>query len=88
LALRGVGRESEAESVRFHGHRVTKVDPEVKEGVFWVAGRAATRKPATGGLGPLNRGARGSLGCFPRWFGVPMTGSEAGESEPGPRAGR
>ena len=26
LALRGVGPESEAESVRFHGRRVTKVD--------------------------------------------------------------
>ena len=32
LALRGVGRESEAESVRFHGRRVTKVGPEVKHG--------------------------------------------------------
>jgi hypothetical protein len=30
LALRGVGPESEAESVRFHGRRVTKVGPEVK----------------------------------------------------------
>jgi hypothetical protein len=27
LALRGVGRESEAESVRFHGRRVTKSGP-------------------------------------------------------------
>ena len=32
MALRGVGRESEAESVRFHGRRVTKVGPEVKQG--------------------------------------------------------
>ena len=32
LALRGVGPESEAESVRFHGRRVTKVGPEVKHG--------------------------------------------------------
>ena len=30
LALRGVGPECEAESVRFHGRRVTKVGPEVK----------------------------------------------------------
>jgi hypothetical protein len=30
LALRGVGPESEAESVRFHGRRVTKVGPGVK----------------------------------------------------------
>ena len=32
LALRGVGPESEAESVRFHGRRVTQVGPEVKHG--------------------------------------------------------
>ena len=32
LALRGVGRQSEAESVRFHGRRVTRVGPEVKHG--------------------------------------------------------
>ena len=38
LALRGVGPESEAESVRFHGRRVTKVGPEVKHGLFRVAG--------------------------------------------------
>ena len=31
MALRGVGPESEAESVRFHGRRVTKVGPEVKQ---------------------------------------------------------
>ena len=31
LALRGVGPESEAESVRFHGRRVTKVGREVKQ---------------------------------------------------------
>ena len=29
MALRGVGPESEAESVRFHGRRVTRVGPEV-----------------------------------------------------------
>ena len=32
LALRGVGPECEAESVRFHGRRVTKMGPEVKDG--------------------------------------------------------
>jgi hypothetical protein len=33
LALRAFGPESEAESVRFHGRRVTKVGPEVKHGL-------------------------------------------------------
>ena len=42
LALRGVGPESEAESVRFHRRRVTRVGPEVKHGLFRVAGRAFT----------------------------------------------
>jgi hypothetical protein len=37
LALRGVGPESEAESVRFRGHRVTKVGPEVKHVLSQVA---------------------------------------------------
>ena len=37
-ALWGVGRESEAESVRFHGRRVTGSGPEVKHGLFRVAG--------------------------------------------------
>ena len=32
MALQGVGPESEAESVRFHGRSVTKVGPKVKEG--------------------------------------------------------
>ena len=32
MALRSVGPESEAESVRFHGRRVTRVGPEVKHG--------------------------------------------------------
>ena len=32
MALRGVGPESEAESVRFNGRRVTRVGPEVKHG--------------------------------------------------------
>ena len=32
MALRGVGPESEAESVRFHGRRVTRAGPEVKHG--------------------------------------------------------
>ena len=38
LALRGVGPESEAESVRFHGRRVTKVGPRVKHGLSVKAG--------------------------------------------------
>ena len=43
MARRGVGSESEVESVRFLGRRVTKVGPEVKHGLpkAW---------------GPLNRG--------------------------------
>ena len=45
LALRGVGPESEAECVRFHGRRVTKVGPEVKHGqLLRVAGRAHNPK--------------------------------------------
>ena len=39
LALRGVGPESEAESVRFDRRRVTKVGPEVKRGLSQVAAR-------------------------------------------------
>jgi hypothetical protein len=35
LALRGVGRESEAEGVRF-GRRLTKVCPEVKDGEHFI----------------------------------------------------
>jgi hypothetical protein len=34
LAFRGFNPESEAESVRFHGRRLTKVGPEVKHGLF------------------------------------------------------
>jgi hypothetical protein len=57
LALRGVGPESEAESVRFHGRRVTKVGPEVKDGLFRVAGRARNpKKLPLEGWGPLNKG--------------------------------
>ena len=41
MALRGVGPESEAESVRFHGRRrVTKVGPGVKHGFLGLRGRA------------------------------------------------
>jgi hypothetical protein len=36
LALRGVGRESQAESVRFHGRRVTKGGPQVKAAAGWL----------------------------------------------------
>jgi hypothetical protein len=57
LALRGVGPESEAESVRFHGRRVTKVGPEVKHGLFRVAVRARNpKKLPPEGWGPLNKG--------------------------------
>jgi hypothetical protein len=52
LALRGVGPESGAESVRFHGRRVTKVARKSNRGSFWFAGR--TRRLE--GRGPLNKG--------------------------------
>ena len=45
LAHRGVGPESEADSVHFNERRVTKVGPEVKYA-------------AAGGLGPLNKERR------------------------------
>jgi hypothetical protein len=51
LALRGVGPESEAESVRFHGRRLTKVGPEVKQGLFRVAGRVRNPKNCRRGPG-------------------------------------
>ena len=49
----GVGRKSEAESVGFHRRRVTRVGPEVKHGLFRVAGRAYNPKK----LPPERRGA-------------------------------
>ena len=51
MALRGVGPESEAESVRFHGRRVTKVGPEVKHGPE--------------GWGPLNKGCERRTRALP-----------------------
>ncbi len=39
LTFRGVGLESEAENVRFHGRRVTKVGPEVKGATAEAGGR-------------------------------------------------
>ena len=57
LALRGVGPESEAESVRFYGRRVTRVGPEVKH-----------EKAAAGGLEAAEQGVRephsGAAGRF------------------------
>jgi hypothetical protein len=44
LALRDVGPECEAESVRFHWRRVTKVGP-VKHGFFGLPGAPPTRPP-------------------------------------------
>ena len=43
LALWGGGPESEAESGRFHGRRVTKVGPEVKHGPEGAALRSIFR---------------------------------------------
>ena len=48
LALRGVGPESEAESVRFHGRRVTKSGP-------------GSQKLPPEGWGPLNKGRTRAL---------------------------
>ena len=53
LALRGVGPESEAESVRFHGRRVTKVGPKVKH--------SCRRR----GWGPLNKGCERRTRALP-----------------------
>jgi hypothetical protein len=36
LTLREVGPKSEAESLHFHGRRVTKVAPAVKHGRTWL----------------------------------------------------
>ena len=67
MALWGVGQESEAGSVRFHGHRVTKVGRKSNTGLFRVTGRART--PA-GGLGDAEQGVReahsGAAGRFNR----------------------
>ena len=53
MARRGVGPESEAESVRFLGRRVTKVGPEVKHGLPEAWG------PAEQGWGETHLGAGG-----------------------------
>jgi hypothetical protein len=45
LALRGVGRESEAESVRFHGRIVTRAGPEVKHSFFRLHARNPKKLP-------------------------------------------
>ena len=66
LALRGVGPESEAESVRFHGRRVTKAGPEVKHGPFRVAGRVHnSKKLPPEGWGPLNKGCERRTWALP-----------------------
>ena len=64
MALRGVGPESEAESVRFHGRRVTKVGPEVKQ-AFRLRGAPATRKAPPEGWGPLNNGCERRTRALP-----------------------
>ena len=53
LALRGVGPESEAESVCFHGRRVTKVGPG-----------SQTQLPPEG-WGPLNKGCERRTWALP-----------------------
>jgi hypothetical protein len=53
LALRGVGPESEAECVRFHGRRVTKVGPEVKHG------QLLRRSPLRSGSNPRGSNSNG-----------------------------
>jgi hypothetical protein len=61
LALRGVGSESEAESVRFHERRVTKVGPEVKLGFFGLRAPPATRKSCRRRAGTAEQGVREGL---------------------------
>jgi hypothetical protein len=55
LALRDVGPESEAESMRFDGRRVTKVGPEVKHGL------------PREGWAPLNKGLEAHSGAAGRF---------------------
>jgi len=64
LALRGVGQEAEAESVRFHVRRVTKVNPESQTRAFSGCGaRPQPEKAAAGELGaaPTRATSWGSL---------------------------
>jgi hypothetical protein len=72
LALRGVGPESEAESVRFHGRRVTKVDPEVKHGL-------------PEGWGPLNKGCERRTWALPDVSGGGERHAGKGSSSHGSR---
>jgi hypothetical protein len=52
--------------VRFHGRRVTKVGPEVKHGLFRVAGRARNPKRLPPeGWGPLNNGCERRTRALP-----------------------
>jgi hypothetical protein len=52
--------------VRFHGRRVTKVGPEVKHGLFRVAGRARNpKKLPPEGWGPLNKGCERRTRALP-----------------------
>ena len=50
MALRGVGPECEAESLRFHWRRVTKVGPEVKHGLSHIRANSKNwlRRDGTG----------------------------------------
>ena len=58
MVLRGVGPESEAESVRFRGHRVTKMGGGVKYGL--KARMHVLRKLC--GQGPLTEGGCPGVG--------------------------
>ncbi len=66
--LRGIDRQSEAESVRFYGRKVTKVGPEVKHGLFRVAGRASYPPEGWGcltrGHTSMNGQSRGAKGLY------------------------
>jgi hypothetical protein len=61
LALRGVGAESKAESVRFHGRRVTKV------------GGSQTQLPSEG-LGALNKGCERRTQALPDVSDISLAG--------------
>ena len=60
MALRGVGPECEAESLRFHGRRVTRVGPEVKHWLFGVPGCVRNRKKLPSVQGNFRKGTDSS----------------------------
>ena len=78
MPLRGVGPESEAESARFHGRRVTKVGPEVKHGFFGLRGGPRNpKKLPPEGWGAAEQGSERRAQALP---GVDVSRSIASSS--------